>query len=207
MRHFILGLLFLTVTVIGIAGFRGSLSRQPPFEIFPDMDRQPKLRPQARDRFFADQFSSRLPVTGTVARSAPYQDTAANTGRVAGTTNHVATIPVRVTTELLRRGQEQFTVYCSLCHGATGEGTGITAKLGMITIADLHDSTIRKVVQMPDGQLFDTITNGRNLMNGYGADLPILDRWAVVAYVRALQRSRLATLADVPAPLRSTLKP
>jgi len=205
MRCFLIALLFLCVAVVSITGFRGSLSRKPPIEIFPDMDRQPRLRPQARDGFFPDQLSSRLPVAGTVARGAPYQATPANTGRAPGTTNYVETIPVPVTAELLRRGQEQFAIYCSLCHGAAGDGTGITARLGMITIADLHDSTIRKVVQMPDGQLFATITNGKNLMNGYGGNLSILDRWAVVAYVRALQRSRLATLEDVPESLRPTL--
>jgi mono/diheme cytochrome c family protein len=205
MHRFIPGFLFLCVAVVGVAGFRGALSQKPPLEMFPDMVRQPKLRPQSRDSLFPDGLASRLPPAGTAARGLPYQTLSANTGRVPGGTNYVETLPVPVTTELLRRGQERFTVFCSPCHGAGGDGAGVVARLGMVTIANLHDCTIRKVVQMPDGQLFDTVANGKNLMNGYGASLAVSDRWAIVAYVRVLQRSRLATLADVPESLRSIL--
>ena len=85
------------------------------------------------------------------------------------------------------------------------DGKGITAKLGMSVIGDLHDSSTRKIVQMPDGQIFNTITYGKNLMQGYGANVPIEDRWAIIAYVRALQLSRLGTTNDVPTEFRAQL--
>lgn len=198
MRYFLIGFCLVCVAVVSVAGLRGGKSRRPPIEIFPDMDRQPKLRPQTQNPFFADQLSSRLQVPGTVARGEPYADIPVNTGRVTGTTNFVEVIPVPVTAELLARGQQRYNINCAICHGAAGDGKGITPKLGMTVIADLHDIQGRKLVQAPDGQIFDTITHGKNLMGGYGANMTVADRWAVVAYVRALQRSRLARLEDVP---------
>src|SRR5580692_2088501 len=110
MRYFLLFFVICTVMVVSIAGFRGSISRRPPIEIFPDMNRQPKLRPQTPDLFFADGKSSRLPVEGTIAHDdMHYEDLPVNTGRVTGTTNFVATIPVEVTGKLLARGQQRFT--------------------------------------------------------------------------------------------------
>jgi mono/diheme cytochrome c family protein len=202
--------------VMAIAGKRGSISRNPPIEIFSDMDRQPKLRPQTFAGFFPDHMSSRLPVAGTIARSKPYQvsggrevypfeDSPVNTGKIPGTTNFVETIPLPVTARLMERGQQRFTIYCSPCHGAQGDGKGITSKLGMTVIADLHDGATRKVVQQPDGQIFNTITYGKTLMGAYGGIIPVEDRWAIIAYVRALQRSRLASIQDVPADERSKI--
>ncbi|MBI3192342.1 MAG: c-type cytochrome [Pedosphaera parvula] len=198
MRYLLIGFCVLCVAVVSVAGLRGSKSQRPPIEIIPDMDRQPKLRPQTVNAFFPDGLSSRLQVPGTVARGEPYADTPVNTGRMTGTTNFVETIPVPVTAELLARGQQRFNVNCAICHGPAGDGKGVVTKLGMTVIADLHDILARKLVQAPDGQIFDTITNGKNLMGGYGANIAVADRWAIVAYVRALQRSHLATLEDVP---------
>src|SRR5262245_3879219 len=105
MRYFVVGFLLCCVAIVSVAGFRGSQSRKPPLEIFPDMDRQPKLRPQTHNNFFPDQLSSRLPVAGTIARGSHYQDTPVNTGRIPGTTNFVELIPVPVTEVTLKRGQ------------------------------------------------------------------------------------------------------
>ncbi|MBI2926350.1 MAG: cytochrome c [Verrucomicrobia bacterium] len=210
MRYFVVGFLLLCVMVFAIAGRRfdhgGGPSRRTPFEIFPDMDRQPKLRPQTRASFFQDGLSSQLPVEGTIARGSAYEDIPFNTGRLPGTTNFVETIPAPMTAALLKRGQERYDIHCAPCHGLAGDGKGVTTKLGMSTIADLHDIKTRKLVQIPDGQLFDTLSNGKGLMQGYAAQVAIPDRWAVVAYVRALQRSRLATLDDVPEALRGQFK-
>jgi len=195
MRYFLIGFCLVCVAVVSLAGWRGSKSRRPPIEIIPDMDRQPKLRPQTLNPFFPDQLSSRLQVPGTVARGEPYADIPLNTGRVTGTTNFVEVMPVPVTAQLLARGQERYNINCAICHGAAGDGKGITPKLGMTVIADLHDIQVRKLVQAPDGQIFDTITHGKNLMGGYGPNISIPDRWAIVAYVRALQRSRLPAAA------------
>src|SRR5512136_2549824 len=148
MRHVLLSLLLLALIVVSLAGFRGGLSRRPPIEIFPDMDRQPKLRPQAPNGFFADGLSSRLPVPGTVVQTTPvkvgqrevhpFQDDPYNTGRETGTTNFIATLPVSVTLQLLTRGQERYQIHCAPCHGAAGDGKGIVAKYQMVGMANFH---------------------------------------------------------------------
>ncbi len=205
MRYFLLVFGLTVLSVMFIAGKRGDLSRRPPIEIFPDMDRQPKLRPQAANSFFKSGVSSQNNPPGTVARGSAYEDNAINTGIIPGTTNWVENIPVPVTATLMARGQERYSIHCTPCHGPQGDGKGITVKLGMSVIADLHDSSTRKIVQMPDGQIFNTITYGKNLMGPYAASLTVEDRWAVVAYVRALQRSHLGLIDDVPAGERASL--
>jgi mono/diheme cytochrome c family protein len=199
MRYFVSGFLLLCLVVLSIAGLRydhgGSPTRRTPIEVFPDMDRQPRLRPQTDNNFFPDQLSSRLPVAGSIARGSAYQDIPVNTGRVPGATNFVELIPVPVTEALLNRGGARFAIYCAPCHGAGGDGKGITSKYGMVAMANFHD---KRLVLMPDGEIFNTITYGKTLMGAYGAQVPISDRWAIIAYIRALQRSRLATTDDVP---------
>jgi len=203
MRYFLLIFGLAVISVMLIAGKRGDISRRPPIEVFPDMDRMPKLRPQTRANFFADGMSSRLPVPGTVARGSAYQDLPVNTGKISGTTNWIENIPVTVSEQLLRRGQERFGIYCMVCHGAGGDGKGITGKYGMVAMANFHDA---RIVKMADGELFTTMTFGKNLMPAYGGQIPIEDRWAIIAYMRALQRSRLAILDDVPSDQRDNLR-
>ena len=205
MRYFLLVFGVTIIAVMVVAGKRGDMSRLPPIELFPDMDRQPKLRPQAANSFFKDGFSSQQPIAGTIARGSSYQDSPENTGKNPGTTNFVATIPVPVTSQLLARGQERYNISCSPCHGAQGDGKGITTKFGMAVIADLHDGATRKVPQQADGELFNTISNGKGLMQGYAANVTIQDRWAIIAYVRALQRSHLGSMDDVPAAERASV--
>lgn len=212
MRYFLLFFAVCVVAVVAIAGKRGSVSRRPPIEVFPDMDRQLKLRPQQPNGFFANGLSSQLAVPGTVARGKPiqtlagavlpFEDAPVNTGRITGTTNFVETNPLPVTAALLRRGQDRFTIYCSPCHGAQGDGNGVTKKLGMVTVANLHD---KRIVEMPDGEIFNTITHGKVTMQSYAGQVPVEDRWAVIAYVRALQLSRLGTVDDLPAERRDKL--
>ena len=203
MRYLLLVLGVSIISIMVVAGKRGDLSRRPPIELFADMDRQPKLRPQEANSFFKDGLSSQHPVEGAIARGAAYQDSPENTGKIPGTTNWVLTIPVPVTSQLMARGQERFNISCAPCHGAQGDGKGITTKLGMAVIADLHDATTRKIPQQLDGQIFNTLSYGKGLMQGYAASLSIQDRWAIVAYVRALERSRLGALEDVPAEERA----
>ena len=200
MKYVLLVFLLAGVCIGLIAGRRGDMSRRPPIELFPDMDRQPKLRPQAGNEFFGDKLSSQLPVAGTVARGSAWQDSPTNTGRLPGPgTNWVQTIPIQVSAQLMARGRERFDIHCAPCHGPAGDGKGITTKFGMAIIADLHDVATRKVPQQADGEIFHTISYGKGLMQGYAANVSLDDRWAIVAYVRALQRSRLT--------LRSELKP
>jgi mono/diheme cytochrome c family protein len=214
-KYFLLPFVLVILAVVCIAGFRGNTSRKPPIEVFPDMDRQPKVRPQTDYRFFNDTRSSRLPVAGTIARSKPmnvggkeiylFEDSPVNTGRQTGTTNYVDFNPLPVTEQLMARGQERFNIYCAPCHGSQGDGKGITTKFGMAVIADLHDAGGRRIPQQPDGQIFETISNGKGQMGAYGGIIPVEDRWAIIAYVRALQRSHLASIEDVPAEFRSKL--
>lgn len=206
MRYLLLAFGVTVLAVMLIAGKRGDMSRRPPIEVIPDMDRQPKLRPQADNSFFKDGLSSQPHLAGTVARGSTYADTPENTGRVTGTTNFTPSIPVPVTAQLMARGQERFSINCAPCHGAQGDGKGITTKLGMAVIADLHDVATRKVPQQSDGELFNTITHGKGLMGGYAYALTPEDRWAVIAYVRALQRSHLGTEDEVPTAERAALK-
>src|SRR5262245_50783399 len=207
MRYFLLVFGVTVIAVMAIAGKRGDMSRRPPIELFPDMDRMPKLRPQTANSFFKDGLSSQPPIAGTIARGTPWQESPENTGRIPGTTNFVATIPVPVTQQLLARGRDRYNINCSPCHGAQGDGKGITTKFGMAVIADLHDVTTRKVPQQSDGEIFNTISNGKGLMQGYAANVPIADRWAIVAYVRALQRSRLAVSSEMlPAEREAVIK-
>jgi mono/diheme cytochrome c family protein len=155
-----------------------------------------------------------LPPPGTIARSQPvqtvngavwpFEDAPVNTGRVTGTTNFVETNPLSVTGQLLQRGRERFNIYCTPCHGALGDGNGITKKIGaMAVVANLND---KRIVEMADGELFNTITHGKNLMGAYGPNVPVEDRWAIIAYLRAVQLSHLGTIDDVPQELRATLK-
>jgi len=109
-----------------------------------------------------------------------------------------------VTAALLSRGQQRFTINCTPCHGALGDGDGITKKIGaMAVVANLHD---KRIVEMTDGEIFYVITNGRNLMGSYGANVVTADRWAIIAYLRALQLSQLGALEDLPEALRANLK-
>jgi len=214
MRYFLLILALAVVTVVAVAGKRGALSRRPPIEIFPDMVRQPKLRPQTRNNFFPDQFSSQVAVAGTIPRTAPrqvgtnlvypWQDLPVNSGRITGTTNFLENNPLPFTAELLRRGQERFDIHCAACHTRLGDGNSVAKRIAaMPVVANLHD---KRIVELPDGEIFNTISYGKNLMQGYAANLNVGDRWAIIAYLRALQLSRLGLIEDVPEAMRSTLK-
>ena len=214
MRYFLLIFVVCVAAVIGIAGKRGTLSRKPPLYIFPDMKRQLKLRPQTPNDFFENGISSQLPPAGTVARSKPvlvagravypFEDSPVLTGFVAGTTNFVETNPFPITAALLQRGQERFNIYCSPCHGREADGNGITKKLGVMpTVQNLQDP---KFVKYADGEIFYVITHGRNTMSAYGPNVPVEDRWAIIAYLRALQLSHVATIDDVPETERGNLK-
>jgi len=214
MRYFLLIFVVCVAAVVGIAGRRGTMSRKTPLYIFPDMKRQLKLRPQEPNDFFANGVSSQLPPDGTVPRARPtlvgdqtvypYEDSPVFTGREPGTTNFVATNPFPITAKLLKRGQERFNIYCSPCHGREADGNGITKKLGvMMTVANLQDP---RIVKYADGEIFYVITNGRNTMGAYGPNVPAEDRWAIIAYLRALQLSHLGTIDDLPQDERGNFK-
>src|SRR5208282_3670066 len=148
MRYFLAILALCVLATVGVLGLRGSHSRRPPLYIFPDMERQPKLRPQTANAFFDDSMSSRLPVAGTIARSQPIQlgdksvypwkDTPVTTGRVTGTTNFVELNPLPVTAEVLQRGEEVFNIVCAACHSKLGDGNGTPKRINaMVTVGNL----------------------------------------------------------------------
>lgn len=214
MRYFFLIVAVMVLVVIGVAGRRGDLTRNRPIQIFPDMKRQLKLRPQTPNGFFANGLSSQLPQPGTLAQSKPlvvagqevypFEDVPVNTGRITGTTNFVELNPFPVTEQLLARGQQRFTIYCSPCHGQTGEGNGITKKIGaMLVVANLHE---KRIVELTDGELFNTVSYGKNNMQGYAPQIPVEDRWAIIAYLRALQLSRLGSVDDLSPEVKAKLK-
>ncbi len=204
--------LALAVVVLGViltAKWRGHHFSRPPFEIFPDMNYQDKVKDQQPSQFFADGNSAREPVPGTVALEMPAptnnQDNYWATGKWDDT--HWGTgIPVHAAVDGGRalaiddadmaRGRERYNISCAVCHGAAGDGQGVVTKYGLTGVASYHNDRLR---QAADGDIFNTITNGKGQMLGYGYNITIDDRWRIVMYVRALQRSQYAPLADANA--------
>jgi len=179
-------LLLVVVSLAGI-GCRGWTSSRPPIHVNPNMDHQPKYRPQAESRFFYDGAAMRVPVEGTVARGELWDDTAFYEGDDAEG-NDIVTSPVETTEAVLARGAERYRIYCQPCHDPGGEGKGILFERGLPTTS-LFEDRLRTV---EDGYLFEVITDGRGLMPGYRWPIPAADRWAIIAHVRELQRQRPA---------------
>jgi mono/diheme cytochrome c family protein len=224
LRYFFFSFLLIVVLVIALAGFRGQYSTKPEIQIFPDMDEQPRFNPQHPSKFFADGRAARPPVDGTVPLGytipSDFSSTGASNNRVmekgggfTATTDYYNTgrmgdvygdgLPVAVTPAVMERGRERYAINCAVCHGATGEGNGIISQYGLAGIANLQLERIRT---MPDGQIFMTITSGKNTMGAYGPQIALEDRWAIIAYIRALQRSRNARMEDVPQEQRAQLE-
>jgi mono/diheme cytochrome c family protein len=175
---------------------RGCTSSRPPIHINPSMFDQPKVLPQTASDFFYNGASMRDPVPGTIPIGGLKEDGAFYTGRGADQ-QFVAAIPEPVNEALLARGQQRYTIYCQPCHDARGDGKGILFQRGNVPTASFHQE---KILKYPDGQIFDVITNGQGLMPAYRWPIPASDRWAIIAYVRDLERKRLAsTTAAAPA--------
>jgi mono/diheme cytochrome c family protein len=203
MRYAYYILAVVVLAVVSLAGFRGCSSQRSPIELFDDMVRQPKYKAQSRSAFFADGRTDRPLPANVVARGELQADDHRFRGKAADGSfvrGFPASLPV--THELIARGQQRFTIYCAPCHGALGDGQGITKAYGMTATPTYHDDRLR---QMAEGELFNTITNGKATMMPYADKLPADDRWAVIAYLRALQRSQNGREADVPAAARAQL--
>jgi len=176
--------------------------------ILPDMTKQPKFRPQRVNPVFADERADRRPVEGTVAVGDARTDDAFYRGRENGA--WITALPIDVTDAVMRRGRERFNIYCSPCHGMTGDGDGMVSRRAealqegtWVPPSSLNDDRVRG---LPAGQLFNTITNGVRTMPPYGAQIPEEDRWAIVAYIRALQLSQHAPAGGLPPAVRDSLR-
>ena len=209
MRNVYLVTAFLVVLVVSLFGLRGTPFTSPPLDVFPEwafpgMKRQPKYKPQAESAFFADGRTDRPLPAHTVSRDPLRNDDALFAGKAAdGSWLRGFPTAVVVDAKLMARGRDRYTIYCQPCHGAVGDGNGITKQYGMGATPTYHDPRLR---QMAEGEIFNTITNGKTNMQSYADKLLPEDRWAVILYVRALQRAQMGTAADVTdAAARQTL--
>jgi hypothetical protein len=167
-----------------------------------DMFQQPSERPLERSDFFRDNRMASRPLPAhTIARGHLEEDEAFYTGKVG--TNLVTTFPYPVTREVLLRGQERFDIYCAPCHGRTGEGSGMIPQRGYPAPPSYHIDRLREA---PVGHFVDVITQGYGIMYSYGARVEPADRWAIAAYIRALQLSRDAKVSDVPGQQQAELE-
>jgi len=160
-----------------------------------DMQVQPRLNPHARSDFFADQRSARPPVEGTVARGQLHEDSYFYTGKIGS--NPGDSMPFPVTKEVLQRGRERFDIFCAPCHSRLGDGNGFVPSRGFSRKPPSYH--IPRLQKAPLGYFFDVMTHGFGIMPDYASQIPPEDRWDIVAYIRALQLSQSASMADVPA--------
>ena len=198
----------LATLAVAVGGCRGMTSEAPPIHPNLNMDYTQRFEAQEPNPLFADDAAQRQPVAGTIARgglrtegNAPFYY-----GRNADG-SYVDEIPIEVNASLVERGQDRYNIYCTPCHGVAGDGRGIVA-VGNggqgygFAVPSYHTDALRA---RPDGYLYDVIQNGVNTMPSYGHEMAAADRWAVVAYIRALERSQAAGAADVPQTERDRL--
>jgi len=194
---------------------RTSRSIEPHLHIFPDMDFQPKYKSDQPMDLFADGRENRGELTGTIARGSLNADDLFYRGleQTDAGAQWTTGFPkqLEISDQLMKRGRNRFEIYCTPCHGYDGRGTGAVpqrvAQTGGVWLArNLVDASNPVAMTMPNGQLFNTISNGYNTMMGYAAQISHADRWAIVLYVRALQRSQNASLDDIPPDNRSGIQ-
>ena len=197
-------IIFLAGALILVSGgcYRGKPSKVPPIHINPNMDDQPRFNAQKSSDFFEDGRAMRDRIDGTLPRGFLREDVVYFTGKDASG-KLVKKSPVASTMEVLRRGQERFNIYCSPCHSRLGDGKGMVVQRGMFPPPTYHQARIRDI---EDGHIFDVITNGIRNMPSYRSQIPVSDRWAIVNYLRVLQRSQNAKLKDIPESERAKIK-
>ena len=225
MKYFFLSYIFAAAIIVSAFGFRGSKSELPPLEIIPDMDHQAKVKYQATSEFFADGRGARLPVKGTLPMGfeIPAKSAAdgAKPARVAftsglgyydtgkegdfygdGLPKEITSDPAVFNEAFLKRGEQRFGIHCAICHGASGNGKGVTSKYGILTAFNFQQpgnmDPTNAAAYRADGAIFDVITNGKGLMGGYGGNVTLRDRWAIVAYIRSLQLAAKESGATLP---------
>lgn len=222
MRYFFLAYAIIAVLVVGVLGLRGDKFAKPPIRLFPDMDEQDKTKAQAADSFFADGKGTRPPVAGTQPigfqpqgelnlGGIPEAEFSGGTGYYY--TGHVGDyygngMPEELGLDqgnveaFLRRGEQRYGIYCAVCHGPSGDGQGVTSYFG-VPIAANPNAKLGEISPeiYPDGRVFEVITKGKGNMGGYGTQVPVRDRWAIIAYLHALQNARKAAPAAATSPV------
>jgi mono/diheme cytochrome c family protein len=206
LKYFFIVYAVVAVAIVGIFGIPGTKFERPPFRLFPDMDEQDKLKAQRETQFFSDGQVARLPVSGTVPKAGDNGEFSVEFGK--GRTGYYFTgikdgyygtgMPeeLELTEEnavpFLSRGQDRYGIFCAVCHGDSGDGGGTVSKLGLTGVRNLHETGAAGFdpENYPDGRMYHVIANGKGLMGAYGMNIPVEDRWAIVAYVRALQEAR-----------------
>ncbi len=194
---------------LALSACQGERSAEPPITPIRNMHSQPKYKPQAESPFFADKRAMRPQVEGTVSREAVVS-LEEGQGLSADGAHYVDVIPESVVRKmggagqtgyekLLTRGQERYGIYCTPCHGQLGNGEGMVVRRGMLKPPSFHDERLRHA---PDGQIFATISNGIRNMPAYKSQVPVNDRWAIVAYLRALQANIAAKTPQKTATLQ-----
>jgi len=183
--------------------FQGRPSSDEPIHLNPNMDKQEKYRPQAESNFFEDGATMRPLVEGTVARGQLKEDTEFYFGK-KDDGDFIEGFPKQVefNMTLVRRGEERYNIFCTPCHGRIGTGRGIVVEKGLVPPPTFHSDSIRAY---PNGRIFDVISNGIRNMQPYKYQIPENDRWAIIAFLRALQRSHNATVKDLPASVKGNL--
>lgn len=214
MKYFFLSYIFVIAIVVSAFGFRGSKSELPPIEVFQDMDHQAKVKYQASSEFFADGRGARLPVKGTVPMGFDIPAKAAvdgaepprvgftnglsyyDTGKIGdfygdGLPAEITGNPAVFNEDFIKRGEQRYNINCAICHGTSGNGKGVTSKYGILTAFNFMQAGATDPANAgayrADGAIFDVITNGKGLMGSYGGNITVRDRWAIVAYIRAMQ--------------------
>lgn len=214
MKYFFLSYILVAVTIVSFAGFRGHKFEQTPWQIFPDMDKQAKVKYQQPSSFFDNGHAMRQPVAGTmpmgfelpkkaVSATKPEEFTAPEyefthgtgyyyTGKMGDYYGDGFPPEVKVTGALLERGRNRYNIHCAICHGAAGNGKGVVTKYTPVLPTDFTGPGVddpANPAYRSDGKIYDSIVNGSasKIMGGYGANVSVQDRWAIVAYIRTLQ--------------------
>lgn len=189
-------LAFGLLLALVVTGCRGHQSERTPIHPLLGMDFQEKFQAQSYNPLFEDKATMRKPDSGTVARGHLEEDSELHAGRTEEG-EYVESVPIEVNREVLERGQDKYEVYCTPCHGRTGAGDGIIMRedYGYTPASSYHSDRLREV---SDGYMYDVIANGVRNMPGYGQQIPVRDRWAIVTYIRALQRSQNASADELP---------
>ncbi len=201
LRIFSIVFIAVITLVVGVLGFRGEKFSEPPRRLFPDMDEMDYVDAQTNSSYFADGMGARIPVAGTQPRGfenggdvqfsgdATYYTSGAIGDYFGNGLPEELELDKESVVALVNRGKERYAIYCAVCHGEGADGKGIVTNYQFPNVANLLESRFASNTY-PDGQLFNVISEGKGLMSGYAYNIPVKDRWAIIAYIRSLQAAK-----------------